>query len=325
MADKPITVVCPLCKNNLVRSKNTLSCSPCKASFTQNEGIISFVPTQDEFYEGKYVETRDFETMMPSVLGPLRHVSYRVFVEINIVTRAERFFRHRLRGKKDLKILDLACGGGWKFLTEYGQVTGVDLSQNSLLNAKKVYRTVHQADALKLPFKDQSFDVVTSIDFFEHIAPSKKPACLVEIYRVLKPGGMVLKYIPMDGCDPLSMFTKRYPKLYKKHWIDRDDHVGLESPYKILERFERAGFIIKSRSHCWANLLIPLTYLKYLDNEYRQKSKFIDLMVRSSKTIVKHNILFGIYAVAMNPLFDLVDYLSPLNHGLGFLICAKKV
>lgn len=317
-------LVCPFCRLQLLKKKNVFMCSPCKKEFIIKNSIVSFVDSKDEFYEGKYVETRDFETLLPPFLGRLRHPLYRAFVEVNIVTRAERFFRHRLRGKKNLQILDLACGGGWKFLTEYGDVTGIDLSYNSLSNSQKIYQHTYQADALSLPFKDMSFDVVTSIDFFEHIPPAKKQPCLDEIYRVLKPGGMVLKYIPMDGNDRLSVFTKSFPKLYKKYWIDKDDHVGLESPYKIMSRFRDSEFEIKARSHCWANLLIPLTYLKYLDNEYREKSRSIDLMVRASKLIVSSNILFGLYAVLMGPLFDLVDHLAPLDHGLGFLVCAKK-
>ena len=308
----------------MIKELKSYICTHCDKRFKIDKDIVSFVKSEDEFYEGKYVETRDFESLLPSFLGPLRHLFYRMFVEVNIVTRAERFFRHRLHGKKNLKILDLACGGGWKFLTEYGEVHGVYLSLHSLANSKKIYDYVCQADALKLPYRDESFDVVTSIDFFEHIPPSRKQTCLGEIYRVLKPGGMVLKYIPMDGKDRLSMFTKKYSKLYKKYWIDRDDHVGLESPHKIISRFKEAKFTVVAYSHCWVNLLIPLTYLKYLDNEYRTKSKFIDIMVRISKVVVKNNILFGVYAVLMSPLFDLSDLCSPLDHGLGFLICAKK-
>lgn len=319
-----IKLVCPYCKTTMSKNKDFLVCDSCNKKFKNKNSIISFVESEDEFYEGKYIETRDFESLLPKFLGRFRHILYRIFVEVNIVTRAERFFRHRLHRRRNLKILDLACGGGWKFLTEYGEVIGVDLSLHSLKNSKKIYKTVYQADALMLPFEDKTFDVVTSIDFFEHIPPNKKQFCLNEIYRVLKPGGIVMKYIPMDGKDKLSMFTKKYPKLYKKHWIDRDEHVGLESPYKIISRFKKANFTVMKRSHCWVNLLIPLTYLKYLDNEYREKSKFIDFMVRSSSIIVKSNILFGAYAFLMGPVFDISDHLSPLDHGLGFLICAKR-
>lgn len=49
-------------------------------------------------------------------------------------------------------ILDIGCGGGWKGLTEFGSVIGIDISIKSLKNASKIYDLVVQADILKLPF-----------------------------------------------------------------------------------------------------------------------------------------------------------------------------
>ena len=319
-----ISLVCPNCKHKLSKNGEVVECKFCRRTYHNKEGVVSFLDTIHPFYSGRYVVTRDFENLMPKFFGPFRYPFYRLFVEINMVTRAERFFRHRLFGKKNLKILDLACGGGWKFLTEYGDVTGIDISFNSLKNAKKLYENVYLADANKLPFPDETFDVVTSIDFFEHIMPDKKQILLKEINRVLKKGGIVMKYIPMDSKEALTKFTKKYPDLYEKYWLHQDDHVGLESPYKVINRFKLAGFKIVKYSHCWVNILMPLTYIKYLDNDYRKKSKFIDFCVRFSKLIVKNNIIFGLYALLMGPITDIADHLSPINHGLGFMICAKK-
>ena len=93
------------------------------------------------------------------------------------------------------EVLDVGCGGGFlsNFLSEKGlKVTGLDLSKESLevahifdrlKNVNYVY-----GDAYALPFENQSYDIVTCMDFLEHV--SRPDVVLKEISRVLKPGGM---------------------------------------------------------------------------------------------------------------------------------------
>ncbi len=97
----------------------------------------------------------------------------------------------------ELSILDVGCGAG--FLTnDLGKagfkVTGVDLSESSLEIAKK-YDHSHcvkylPANAYQLPFSNASFDVVTCMDFLEHVESPKD--VVNEISRVLKPGGLFI-------------------------------------------------------------------------------------------------------------------------------------
>lgn len=92
------------------------------------------------------------------------------------------------------KILDVGCGGG--FLTNElaragHDVTGVDLSGESLAVAHRHDETksvkYQVADAYSLPFADASFDVVSALDFLEHIEDPAR--AIKEFSRVLKPGG----------------------------------------------------------------------------------------------------------------------------------------
>lgn len=92
------------------------------------------------------------------------------------------------------KILDVGCGGGFlsNALSKAGHdVTGIDISAESLRIAHKYDSTSKvkylQADAYSLPFPDHAFDVVTAMDFLEHV---ENPAQVVaEVSRILKPGG----------------------------------------------------------------------------------------------------------------------------------------
>lgn len=94
-----------------------------------------------------------------------------------------------------LQILDVGCGGGFlsnRLAEEKYSVTAIDLSEESLEIARKHDQTKKvlyiNADAYKLPFKSASFDVVTAMDFLEHVDEPEK--VIEEISRVLKSGGM---------------------------------------------------------------------------------------------------------------------------------------
>lgn len=92
-------------------------------------------------------------------------------------------------------ILDVGCGGG--FLTNYlaqkgHQVSGIDLSEKSLMIAKKTDTTESvqytQASAYELPFGEETFDAVSAMDLLEHV---EKPELVIkEASRVLKKGGL---------------------------------------------------------------------------------------------------------------------------------------
>lgn len=92
------------------------------------------------------------------------------------------------------KILDVGCGGGFlsNELALHGHdVTGVDISEESLNVARSFDKTNNAkyitADAYRLPFPDNSFDVLTAMDFLEHV--DRPDDIIKEFARVLKPQG----------------------------------------------------------------------------------------------------------------------------------------
>lgn len=100
------------------------------------------------------------------------------------------------------KILDVGCGIGGSSLylaQKYNATaTGITLSLVQAARAKERAAIAQMsekteflvADALQMPFADDSFDLVWSMESGEHMAD--KEQFLRECYRVLKPGGTFL-------------------------------------------------------------------------------------------------------------------------------------
>lgn len=101
--------------------------------------------------------------------------------------------------RPNARVLDLCCGTGDMAFALHRQgsksrITGADFSHAMLKLASAKARRNNvlkwiEADALRLPFPDESFDLVTSAFGFRNLADYD--AGLREIWRVLKHGGEV--------------------------------------------------------------------------------------------------------------------------------------
>ncbi len=114
--------------------------------------------------------------------------------------------------KKDLKgkkFLEVGCGLGYFSNIAYksgAKVTGIDIGPNLVKINKKLTPkcTFKVASASKLPFKDNSFDVVLSTEVIEHVDNQKD--ALKELARVVKKGGILVITTPNKLFKPLFDF-----------------------------------------------------------------------------------------------------------------------
>ena len=117
------------------------------------------------------------------------------------ITRYE-FCKQFVKGKK---VLDAACGVGYGsyYLKRFGNadiVYGIDISEESINEAigyfgnytNNLIYLVHNVE--KTSFKNMQFDVVVSLETFEHV--SNLENYLNEIQRILKKGGKFIVSTP---------------------------------------------------------------------------------------------------------------------------------
>ena len=99
-----------------------------------------------------------------------------------------------LEGKR---ILDVGCGLGMyveKFRQFSSDVYGVDIDHEKVAEASQRLPNIHQSPAERLPFPDESFDIILLHEVIEHVDDDRQT--IREAYRCLTPGGRILVYAP---------------------------------------------------------------------------------------------------------------------------------
>ena len=103
--------------------------------------------------------------------------------------------RYLPKTEEPLRLLDVGCGTGHQLVAWRGrgyEVAGVDGSSAMLEHARRNNPDIdlQEAPAHELPYADMSFDRVTSIEVLRYLPDPT--ACISEMARVLKPGGVCL-------------------------------------------------------------------------------------------------------------------------------------
>ena len=104
------------------------------------------------------------------------------------------------RGKR---VLDAACGMGYgsNHIADFAEhVTGIDIAPKVIEYDRKNYRKGNlnflTASIEKLPFEDNSFDIVVSFETIEHVNSDIQHSFCEEVRRVLAPDGVFIVSTP---------------------------------------------------------------------------------------------------------------------------------
>ncbi len=136
-------------------------------------------------------------------------------------------------------ILDIGCGFYPHFLvsTKFKNKFGIDPAVNVQIKGIKLQKIDIAKE--KLPFKNNSFEVVTMLAVFEHIEKDRLIFALKEINRVLKPKGKLIITTPSPWSDKLLHHMARFGLISSEEIHDHKSHYNQS---KILDIIESSNF-----------------------------------------------------------------------------------
>lgn len=169
-------------------------------------------------------------------------------------------------GKKPKKVLEVGCSGGHLcgLLQEVfptAKITGIDVYEPAIREAKARYPklTFSVADAHKLPFADNSFDLVISSETIEHVLDPAK--MLKEIERVMKPTGEAL--VEMDSGSLPFRFIWYFWTKFGKGKVWRHAHLHPFTSKELERLISGNGFAIAQKHFSHFGMAVSFLVTKH--------------------------------------------------------------
>ncbi len=127
-------------------------------------------------------------------------------------------------------VLDVGCGDGYitNILKDRcNKIIGIDYSEEAIQDLKRNYQSLEcqHMPSTSLAFDTGTFDKVICFEMLEHLTRLQAQKTIGEIYKVLKPGGMII------GSTPLRTTRNSTPSTYS--------HIYEYSEAELLEMLSR--------------------------------------------------------------------------------------
>ncbi len=211
--------------------------------------------------------------------NPLEKKDYLSIQHIERYKFAANFLR------KGMDVLDIASGNGYGTMIMHSlgcNVIGADYDQKAVEIAKSLwnYKGFIKANALELPFENESFDAIVSFETIEHVKDGYK--FLKEMNRVLKVGGTFI-------CSTPNVKYTAHPKFHVKEYKPEEFYKLVLKEFGNIEKYGQYFsakdrfkdlcnwyFFNKLYSIAFFNKLIVKIMKSYKNNyDVREKNKFL--------------------------------------------------
>lgn len=241
---------CLQCGNSTVKKhEDSWICTKCNTAYPLLNGIPILVKNweihQNELEQAKKVKPGWYLEEQPAEqVSPWRHH----------IKKRRMYIQHEIEShlaaqgnQKFNKVLDLGCGDGnhLEYLKNYANVlygSDYNLVRLARSQAKYNHASLFLADILDYPAQDNFFDMVFFHHVIEHITEDQK--ALETIFRILKPGGLLILGTPNEGAWWWQLAYKLQPETLKS-----TDHVQFYTAKTLSTRMHNAKFNIQKIKH----------------------------------------------------------------------------
>jgi len=228
-----IGIICPLCRERLERAPKTWVCARGHSFDVAKQGYVNLLPVQQK-------NSRAPGDSAEMVLAR------RQFLQAGLYSALRDAIVELLKPMRAQGLLDIGCGEGYytSAMTQVAvEVMGLDIAKRAVQLAATRFRDVTWlvGSAALLPVADAAVDIVISLF---------TPLQILEMHRVLRPGGTVLLVTPA----PEHLWSLRAGLF---------DDVRAHYPDKFLKDFE-ARFELYDRREVRMPLRLTQIALKQL-------------------------------------------------------------
>ena len=199
---------CPSCKSSLSLKNDLFSCNKCKKTFLLKNGIPFFVDSYKK--EDLKLSSKKWNSFYDDFFSNLNDKTIKI--EIKDAQKTISQINKFCSQKKGDFFLELGCGPAFycqEYIKKGMNVVGIDFSFTALRGAEKLFKKskllnflLVGGDVCKMPFKDNSFDLIYGGGVIEHFKDTK--SAIKEIHRVLKPDGIVFNTVPLLNIGSLT-------------------------------------------------------------------------------------------------------------------------
>lgn len=220
---------------------------------------------------------------------------------------ARQLLLEAAHGHRLARIIDCGAGTGRNldWLSEFGQPVGVELTPLAIDVGRARKRPLIRGSVTDLPFPDSTFDLATSFDVLYCLPDEAERRAIAEMWRVLKPGGLVL--VNAAALDSLrgshSTLTNEVRRYTRR---------------QLSDHLTRAGFAVERITYTNMMLFPPTALIRGLQRMTGRAAEASDADLQVPSPVVNTTLNLGLSIEAV-----LLRYMN-LPIGTSVMAVARK-